>query len=314
MAGTGLTGFLQNLTGGEMVIIALVVLVVLGPERLPEMARGAGKMLHKVRTMTEGMQSEVRDVMADPSMQPLKELGELAARPRQKLTEYALEAEAEERAKREAKEAAAAEAAVAEAEAAEADADDDADGPDDGRRDADRCRARQPWATQRARSRHRRRGDPGDPGDHPGTRLNVKRPSLFKGAEREGADMTLADHLRELRYRLLLCVGSVASADDPGVVPLPVVHRHPQRAVLLGVDQSQSRGQLRLPGHQHPRSVQPATEGRRLRRPVPRACPSCCGSSGGSSHPGSTAGSGAMRSPSSGPRWCCSCWAPAWPT
>jgi sec-independent protein translocase protein TatB len=105
MAGTGLTGFLQNLTGGEMLIIALVALVVLGPERLPEMARSAGKMLHKVRTMTEGVQSEVRDVMADPSMQPLKELGELAARPRQKLAEYALEAEAEERAKREAAQA-----------------------------------------------------------------------------------------------------------------------------------------------------------------------------------------------------------------
>lgn len=112
MAGTGLTGFLQNLTGGEMVIIALVALVVLGPDRLPEMARGAGRMMHKVRTMTEGMQSEVRDVLADPSMQPLKELGELAARPRQKLTEYALEAEAEERAKREAARAAEAEAAA----------------------------------------------------------------------------------------------------------------------------------------------------------------------------------------------------------
>ncbi len=102
MAGTGLTGFLENLKGTEMLIIALVALVVLGPERLPEMARGAGKLIHKARTMTEGFQSEVRDVMADPAMQPLKELGELAARPRQKLTEYALEAEAEERAKREA--------------------------------------------------------------------------------------------------------------------------------------------------------------------------------------------------------------------
>lgn len=102
MAGTGLTGFLQNLTGGEMVIIALVALVVLGPERLPELARSAGKMMHKVRTMTEGVQAEVRDVMSDPSMQPIKELGELAARPRQKLSEYAMEAEAEERARREA--------------------------------------------------------------------------------------------------------------------------------------------------------------------------------------------------------------------
>ena len=102
MAGTGLTGFLQNLTGGEMVIIALVALVVLGPERLPELARSAGKMMHKMRTMTEGVQAEVRDVMADPSMQPIKELGELATRPRQKLSEYAREAEAEERAEREA--------------------------------------------------------------------------------------------------------------------------------------------------------------------------------------------------------------------
>jgi sec-independent protein translocase protein TatB len=110
------------------VIIALVALLVLGPDRLPEMARGAGRMLHKLRTMTEGVQSEVRDVMADPSMQPLKELGELAARPRQKLTEYALEAEAEERAKRE---AAAAEAAAAELAAAEAaDAADTADTAD----------------------------------------------------------------------------------------------------------------------------------------------------------------------------------------
>ena len=32
---------------------------------------------------------------------------------------------------------------------------------------------------------------------------------MFKGAEREGADMTLGDHLRELRYRLLICAGAV---------------------------------------------------------------------------------------------------------
>ena len=102
MAGTGLIGFIQNVGGGEMIVILIVALVVLGPDRLPEMARSAGKMLHKLRTMTDGLQSEVKDVMDDPSMQPLKELGELATRPRQKLTEYAREAEAEERARREA--------------------------------------------------------------------------------------------------------------------------------------------------------------------------------------------------------------------
>jgi sec-independent protein translocase protein TatB len=93
---------IQNFGGGEILVIIIVALVVLGPDRLPEMARSAGRMLHKVRTMSEGLQGQVKDVMEDPAMQPLRELGEFAARPRQKLSEYALEAEAEERAKTEA--------------------------------------------------------------------------------------------------------------------------------------------------------------------------------------------------------------------
>jgi sec-independent protein translocase protein TatB len=92
---------IQNFGGGEILVIIILALVVLGPERLPEMARNAGKMLHKFRTMTSGLQSQVRDVMDDPAMQPLRELGEFAARPRQKLSEYALEAEADERMKAE---------------------------------------------------------------------------------------------------------------------------------------------------------------------------------------------------------------------
>ena len=90
-------GFIQNIGGAEVLLIAIVALVVLGPERLPELGRSAGRMVHKLKTMTDGLQSEVRDVMDDPSMQPIKELSEFAARPRQKLTQYALEAEAEER-------------------------------------------------------------------------------------------------------------------------------------------------------------------------------------------------------------------------
>lgn len=127
--------FIQNISGGEMIVILIVALVVLGPERLPEMARSAGKMLHKVRTMTEGLQSEVKDVMDDPSMQPIKELGELAARPRQKLTEYALEAEAEERARKEAERAAAAAAAAAEIQAQQEPSDAPLDPIDEGDQD-----------------------------------------------------------------------------------------------------------------------------------------------------------------------------------
>jgi sec-independent protein translocase protein TatB len=101
VSGTGLFGLLENFGSGELVAIVLVALVFLGPDRIPEMARGLGRLIHKVRTMTEGIQGDVSSVMNDPAMKPLRELGEFAARPRQKLTEYALEAEAEARAKRE---------------------------------------------------------------------------------------------------------------------------------------------------------------------------------------------------------------------
>lgn len=37
----------------------------------------------------------------------------------------------------------------------------------------------------------------------------MKKPTIRKGAERQGSEMTLADHLRELRYRLLVCIGAV---------------------------------------------------------------------------------------------------------
>lgn len=126
------TGFIQNFGGGEIIVVIIVALVVLGPDRLPEMARSAGRMLHKFKTMTAGLQSQVSDVMDDPAMQPIKELGEFAARPRQKLAEYALEAEADERAKQEQAsiEATAAEViAAAEADAAGDDAGVSADPP-----------------------------------------------------------------------------------------------------------------------------------------------------------------------------------------
>ena len=85
---------IQNFGGGELLVILILALVVLGPERIPEMAKSAGKMIAKLKTMSSGLQGQVQGVMDDPAMQPLRELGDLAARPRQKLAEYALEAEA----------------------------------------------------------------------------------------------------------------------------------------------------------------------------------------------------------------------------
>ena len=93
-------GFIvENIGGGEIVVIIFLALVVLGPERIPEMARSAGRTINNLKKLGTDMTGDMNDVMNDPAMQPIRELGEFAARPRQKLAEYALEAEAEERAK-----------------------------------------------------------------------------------------------------------------------------------------------------------------------------------------------------------------------
>ena len=100
MPAAGPIGLLQNFSTGELVVVGIVALVVLGPERLPEMARSMGKMLHRLRVMGENLRDEMGDVLDDPSMEPIKELGELAARPREKLAAYAAEAQQEEQERR----------------------------------------------------------------------------------------------------------------------------------------------------------------------------------------------------------------------
>lgn len=48
-----------NIGSGELVLIAVVALLVLGPKRLPELARGVGKFLREFRRQTD----EVRGVV-----------------------------------------------------------------------------------------------------------------------------------------------------------------------------------------------------------------------------------------------------------
>ncbi len=50
----------------EVLVILVVALLVLGPERLPEVARQAGRVLAEVRRMSSGFQAEMRNAMQQP--------------------------------------------------------------------------------------------------------------------------------------------------------------------------------------------------------------------------------------------------------
>jgi sec-independent protein translocase protein TatB len=50
----------SNLGSGEILVILLLALIVLGPERLPEAARKVGKYVRQIRQMSQGFQQEVR--------------------------------------------------------------------------------------------------------------------------------------------------------------------------------------------------------------------------------------------------------------
>ncbi len=48
-----------NLGAGEVVLILVVALLVLGPKRLPELARGIGKFMRELRRQTDEVRSVV---------------------------------------------------------------------------------------------------------------------------------------------------------------------------------------------------------------------------------------------------------------
>ena len=58
-----------NLSGTELVFIAVLGLIVLGPEKLPAAMRRAGKIYREIRNVTGNVQREVQKVMDEPMRQ-----------------------------------------------------------------------------------------------------------------------------------------------------------------------------------------------------------------------------------------------------
>jgi sec-independent protein translocase protein TatB len=55
-----------NLQGSEIIIVMLLALVVLGPEKLPDAMRKMGQVYAELKKMSSGFQSEFRSVVEEP--------------------------------------------------------------------------------------------------------------------------------------------------------------------------------------------------------------------------------------------------------
>ena len=72
----------------ELMVIGIVAVVVFGPERLPEFARQAGRLVRQVRNLAQSAQSQLREELG-PEYADLK-LSDLD--PRQAIRKHILEA------------------------------------------------------------------------------------------------------------------------------------------------------------------------------------------------------------------------------
>lgn len=52
-----------NVGGGELLVVLLIALMVLGPDRLPGFAKKAGKVMGDIRRVSQGFQTEIRQAM-----------------------------------------------------------------------------------------------------------------------------------------------------------------------------------------------------------------------------------------------------------
>jgi sec-independent protein translocase protein TatB len=54
-----------NVGGGELLVIVLIALIVLGPQKLPDAMRTVGRVMGEVKRISSGFQQEIQDAITD---------------------------------------------------------------------------------------------------------------------------------------------------------------------------------------------------------------------------------------------------------
>ncbi|MCS6242404.1 MAG: twin-arginine translocase TatA/TatE family subunit [Opitutus sp.] len=62
--------FIGDIGGGEIILVFLVVLMLFGGEKMPELARSLGKALREIKKATSGVEEQLKQAMAEAPPKP----------------------------------------------------------------------------------------------------------------------------------------------------------------------------------------------------------------------------------------------------
>lgn len=67
---TSTIALLDGLGGPELIVIAVVVLLLFGSKRMPEIGRGIGRAIREFKRATSGVEENIREVLYDEPARP----------------------------------------------------------------------------------------------------------------------------------------------------------------------------------------------------------------------------------------------------
>ena len=76
-----------NIGGGELLVILVVVVIFIGPTKLPEVANNLGKITTTVRRFNRDLQDEIRNSFDDPIESAARERGHALTQNDNKISE-----------------------------------------------------------------------------------------------------------------------------------------------------------------------------------------------------------------------------------
>lgn len=85
--------FLQNINGPEILLIFLIVLLLFGAKRLPELFRSFGKSIREFKKATTEIEEDIRTAMDEETEKPATKARSPEQAPKQVETESEVEAE-----------------------------------------------------------------------------------------------------------------------------------------------------------------------------------------------------------------------------